>query len=170
MKNLMTALLTATVAAGALTACQTTSTMPNNPAVVAQPLNSQVLQAYQWQLVDAKRMDGTRIAPLFYDAKKPLILQFATEVTNEGNYNRLGFMNTCNSMGATYAIQNGNVELSNMLSTKMMCAQPEQNFDDAALAIVQGKYSITKEANQAPMLTIQNANTVAQFKAVTNAK
>lgn len=170
MKNVMTALLTATVAAGALTACQTTPSVPNDTAVVAQPVNSQVLQAYQWQLVDAKRADGTKIAPLFYDAKNPLILQFATEATNEGNYNRLGFINTCNSMGATYAIQNGNVELSNMLSTKMMCPEPQAKFDEAAMQIVQGKYSITKQADQVPMLTIQNANTVAQFKAITKAQ
>ena len=169
MKNLTTALLTATIAVGALAGCQTTPNTPSTPDQnmgAAQPVNSKILQAYDWQLVDAKRADGTKIAPLFYNPAKSLTLKFTTEVTNQSNEDRVSFVNTCNNLGAAYSIRNGSVELNNALSTMMSCPEPEAKFDSATMAIVQGKYSVSQQGQQAPVLTIQGKDTVAHFKAV----
>lgn len=166
MKNLTTALLTATIAVGALAGCQTTPTTPSQGVVTGQPVNSKILQAYDWQLVDAKRADGTKIAPLFYNPAKPLTLKFTTEVTNQSNEDRVSFVNTCNNLGAAYSIRNGSVELNNALSTMMACPEPQASFDTATMAVVQGKYSVSQQAQQAPVLTIQGADSVAHFKAV----
>jgi hypothetical protein len=48
----------------------------------------------------------------------------------------------------------------------MACPAPQASFDSAALATVNGKYSMSKNANNVPVLTISNANQVANFKAV----
>lgn len=163
MKKLATALLTATVTVGALSACQTTTVAPAPQGdAVLQTLNSASLQAYNWQLVDATRNDGTKIAPLFYNPAKPLTLSFFTD----GNDNRVSFLNTCNNLGASYAVQGGTVVLNNVLAIMRACPDAEAKFDTAAMATVQGKYSISKRANQAPVLTIKNANQVAHFQAV----
>ena len=82
-----------------------------------------------------------------------------------GNH-RVTFMNTCNNMGSEYRIVNDNVQLNNVISTMMACPEPQASFDTATLATVQGKYSISKNANNVPMLTITNASQVATFKAV----
>lgn len=161
MKKLSTALLTATIAVGALAGCQTTVN-PDQGAAAMQPLNSAVLQAYNWQLVDATRNDGSKVTQLFYDQSKPLVLDFFSE----GNSNRVSFVNTCNNLGATYDVQGGTVVLSNVLATMRACPEAEANFDKATMATVQGKYSISKRTNQTPMLTIKNANQVAHFKGI----
>ena len=80
--------------------------------------------------------------------------------------NRVAFMNTCNNMGAGYSIVNGNVQLESGISTLMACPEPQASFDTATLATVQGKYSLSKNATNVPILTITNANQVAHFKAV----
>lgn len=69
-------------------------------------------------------------------------------------------------MGAEYSVVNNNVQLNNVLSTMMACPEPQASFDTATMATVQGRYSLSKSGNNAPTLTITNANQVAQFKAV----
>ena len=69
-------------------------------------------------------------------------------------------------MGAEYKVVNSNVEYGNMISTLMACPEPQASFDTAAMAIVQGKYSINKNADNLPILTIRNNDQVAYFKAV----
>jgi hypothetical protein len=49
----------------------------------------------------------------------------------------------------------------------MACPEPQASFDTATLATVQGKYSISTNANNTPILTIKNSSQVAHFKAVT---
>ena len=144
-----------TLAAG----CQTT---PNMTTPIAQTITSNTLQAYNWQLVDAKRTNGEKVAQLFFDPAKPLTLNFMTE----NGENRVAFMNTCNSMSAGYSIVNGNVQIQNGISTLMACPEPQASFDTATLATVQGKYSLRKSASNTPVLTITNANQVASFKAI----
>jgi hypothetical protein len=46
------------------------------------------------------------------------------------------------------------------------CPEPQASFDTATMATVQGKYSLNKNANNVPILTIRNDNQVAHFKAV----
>ncbi|MFT5120187.1 MAG: heat shock protein HslJ [Psychrobacter glaciei] len=161
MKNMKTVMMAATFAVGALAAgCQTTA---NLPAPVSQPITSDVLQAHNWQLVDAKRSNGDKVSELFFDSTKPLTLNFM----NDNGSNRVAFINTCNSMGAGYSIANGNLKLDGrIISTLMGCPEPQASFDKAALATVQGKYSLSKNAKNVPILTIKNDNQVAYFKAV----
>ncbi|MGP4713787.1 META domain-containing protein [Psychrobacter sp. DM8] len=159
MKTMTKILMTSTLAVGVLAGCQTTPTV-NAPT--AQPVTTSALQAYNWQLVDAKRANGEQISQLFYNPAKPLTLNFFEA---EGT-NRVTFMNTCNNMGAEYRVVNSNVEFGNMMSTLMQCPEPQASFDTATMATVQGKYDINKNANNVPILTIRNNNQVAYFKAV----
>ena len=160
MKNMNKVMMASVLALGTLAAgCQTT---PNMTTPIAQTITSNTLQAYNWQLVDAKRTNGEKVAQLFFDPAKPLTLNFMTE----NGENRVAFMNTCNSMSAGYSIVNGNVQIQNGISTLMACPEPQASFDTATLATVQGKYSLTKSGNKLPVLTITNANQVAQFKAI----
>lgn len=160
MKNMTKMIMGATFVAGALTAgCQTTATLP---APVSQPVTETALQAHNWQLVDAKRMNGERVTALFFDPAKPLTLSFM----NDNGRNYVAFMNTCNNMSAGYSVVNGDVQIKNGISTMMACPEPQASFDTAAVATVQGKYSLNKNANNVPILTIRNDNQVAHFKAV----
>ena len=159
MKRITKIMMAATLTVGTLAAgCQTT----NITAPVTQSVTSDLLQANNWQLVDAKNTDGERITSLFIDEDKPLTLQF---MTAEGN-DRVAFINTCNNMGAGYSVTDGEVTLSQGMSTMMACPEPQASFDAAALATVDGKYSINNNVNNTPILTIKNDSQVAHFKAV----
>jgi len=160
MKNMTKMIMGATFVVGALTAgCQTTATLP---APVSQPVTETALQAHNWQLIDAKRMNGERVTALFFDPAKPLTLSFM----NDNGRNYVAFMNTCNNMSAGYSVVNGDVQIKNGISTMMACPEPQASFDTAAVATVQGKYSLSKNAKKVPILTIKNDNQVAYFKAV----
>ena len=162
MKNMTKVMMASVLAVGTLAAgCQTTTT-PQTPTTPTQAVTTSTLEAFNWQLVDATRSNGQKVSQLFFNPAKPLTLSFM----NVNGAHRVTFMNTCNNMGAEYAVVNGNVQLNNVLSTMMACPEPQASFDTATLATVQGKYSISKNANNVPMLTITNANQVANFKAV----
>lgn len=160
MRNMTKMMMAATLAVGTLAAgCQTT---PSVTAPVTQPVTATALQAYNWQLIDAKRTNGEKVSQLFFDPAKPLTLKFFKDGTND----RVTFANTCNNMGASYSVVNGNVVLGNVMSTMMACPEPQASFDTATMATVQGKYSINNNAKNVPILTIKNDNQVAYFKAV----
>jgi len=161
MKTMTSALFAGILAVGTLAAagCQST---PSATAPVTHPVTNKDLQAYNWQLVDATRTNGNKVTQLFSNSAKPLTLSFF----NSNGSNRVTFINTCNNMGAEYSVVNGNVQLSNMLSTMMACPEPQASFDTATLATVNGKYTLNKNANNVPILTITNSNQVAHFKAI----
>ena len=160
MKNMTKIMMAATLAVGTLAAgCQTA---PIVMAPVTQPITANALQAYDWQLVDAKRANGDKVTQLFFDPAKPLTLKFFKDSGND----RVAFANTCNNMGSDYKVVNGNVILGNILSTMMACPELQASFDTATLATVQGKYSISTNASNTPILTIKNNSQVAHFKAV----
>ena len=161
MKNTTKVMMAGILAVGTLAGCQTTPSV-TAPVTQPMPLTVNALQSYDWQLVDAKRTNGQQVTQLFSNPAKPLLLSFNNY---EGN-NRVTFKNTCNNMGAEYSVVNDNVQLGNVLSTMMACPEPQASFDTATMATVQGKYSLSTGANNVPMLTISNANQVAQFKAV----
>ncbi len=160
MKNMTKVMMAGVLAVGTLAAgCQTS---PSVTAPVTQPITTAALQAYNWELVDATRTNGAKVTQLFYNPSKPLTLKFF----EDNGTKRVTFANTCNNMGGSYSIVNGNVQLGNVMSTMMACPEPQASFDTATMATVQGKYSITHKANKMPMLTISNNNQVAHFKAV----
>ena len=160
MKSMTKIMMAATFAVGTLAAgCQTA---PIVMAPVTQPITANALQAYDWQLVDANRANGDKVTQLFFDPAKPLTLKFFKDNGND----RVAFANTCNNMGSDYKVVNGNVVLGNILSTMMACPELQASFDTATLATVQGKYSISTNASNTPILTIKNNSQVAHFKAV----
>lgn len=160
MKTMTKVMMASVLAVGTLAAgCQTT---PDVTAPVTHPLTTTSLEAYNWQLVDATRTNGQKVTQLFFNNAKPLTLNFM----NVNGQHRVTFMNTCNNMGSEYKIVNDNVQLNNVISTMMACPEPQASFDTATMATVQGKYSLSKGANNVPMLTIKNAAQVATFKAV----
>ena len=144
-----------TLAAG----CQTTPTVT---APVEQTITSNLLQSYNWQLVDAKGTNNVKVPQLFFDPNNPLILDFMSENGNDF----VSLLNTCNNMAASYSIVNGNVQVGNIRSTRMACPEPQASFDKAAVDNVKGKYSISKIANNSTVLNITNAYQVASFKAI----
>ncbi|MBO1531859.1 META domain-containing protein [Psychrobacter sp. F1192] len=160
MKHMTKLMMAATLAGATLAAgCQTT---PSVTAPVSQPVTNEALQAHDWQLVDAKRSNGEKVTPLFFDPAKPLILDFM----HDDGTDRVAFVNTCNNISAEYSIVNGNVQLDKVLATMKACPEPQASFDTATLATVQGKYSMSKNADKQPILTIKNDKQVAHFKAV----
>lgn len=170
MKSMTKIMMAATLTVGTLAAGCQTSTAPSSspkssveaPAPVAKSVTSQELQAYDWQLVDAKRSNGEQVTQLFIDPAKPLTLNFFTD----GGTNRVSFINTCNNIGAEYKVVDGSVQLSNVFSTMKACPEPEASFDRATMATVQGKYSLGNNVNNVPILTIKNNNQVAYFQGV----
>lgn len=160
MKNMTKLMMADVLAIGTLAAgCQTTPTVT---APVEQTITPNLLQSYNWQLVDAKGTNNVKVPQLFFDLNNPLILDFMSE---NGN-NFVSLLNTCNNMAAGYSIVNGNVQVGNIRSTRMACPEPQASFDKAAVDTVKGKYSISKSANNSPVLTITNAYQVASFKAI----
>ncbi len=159
MKTLTPALITGILMVGTLTGCQTT---PSVNAPMAQPITNNILQAYNWQLVDAKRSNGQRISQLFFNPAKPLTLNFY----KARGADRVTFVNTCNNISAEYDIVNGDVALNNVMSTLMACPEPQASFDTATMALVQGTYSLGKNANNIPVLTIRTNDQVANFRGV----
>ncbi|WP_169391873.1 MULTISPECIES: META domain-containing protein [Psychrobacter] len=160
MKHMTKLMLAGVFTVGALAAgCQSA---PSAATPVTQTVTSSALQAYNWQLIDAKRNDGSKVTQLFFDPAKPLILNFMTVDSN----NRVAFLNTCNKMSANYSAAAGNVQLGNIISTRMACPEPQASFDAAVSAMAQGKFSLSKDASNLPVLTITNANQVAHFKAI----
>ena len=160
MKNMTKVMMAGVLAVVTLAAgCQTN---PSVTAPVEQTITSNLLQSYNWQLVDAKGTNNVKVPQLFFDPSNPLILEF----TSENGNNFVSLLNTCNNMAAGYSIVNGNVQVGNIRSTRMACPEPQASFDKAAVDTVKGKYSISKSANNAPVLTITNAYQVAQFKAI----
>ena len=148
------------LAVGMLAAgCQTTPTVS---APVEQTITPNLLQSYNWQLVDAKGTNNVKVPQLFFDPKNPLILNFMTE----NGHNFVSLMNTCNNLAAGYSVVNGNVQLGGIRSTRKGCPEPLASFDTAAAATVQGKYSISRNANNLFVLTITNASQVASFNAI----
>lgn len=154
------------IAMGALlTGCQTTPGMTGNNTqgtVTTYQITNSVLQANNWQLVDAKTADGKRVDALFTNTAKPLTLNFSTY---DGD-NIVSLMNTCNKVSAPYSVVNGNVQLGNMISTMMACPDAEAKFDSAAVASVMGKYTLSQSNNNAPMLIVTNDKQVSHFRAV----
>ena len=112
--------------------------------------------------MQSKLSNGDQVDALFFDPAKPLTLSFM----NDNGRNYVAFMNTCNSISAGYSVANGNVQITNGISTMMACPEPQASFDRATLATVKGNFSLSKNAKNVPILTINNDDHVAHFKAV----
>ncbi|MGC1547743.1 MAG: DUF4377 domain-containing protein [Rhodanobacter sp.] len=117
----------------ALAACSTTPTSnasSTSPApTAAQPTSATdtaMLSQYHWQLSAANDSAGQRIDALFAKPDKPLQLNF----TN----GRVSVSNACNMIGGPYTIQDGRLQMRQMMHTMMMCADPARMRMDSAIS------------------------------------
>ena len=94
MKNTTKVIMATTLIMAALAAgCQTT---PSVAASASQPITSDVLEASNWRLIEARNSNGDIINELFFNPSKPLTLNF---MAAEGG-NLVSLMHTCNNMCA----------------------------------------------------------------------
>ena len=90
---------------------------PSSNPPASQAVDS--LDAFHWQLTDATDRGGKRLDYLFVQPSTPVQMDFKT--------NRFSVSNTCNVINGTYLLTDNVITFSNMLSTKMLCANPQLN-------------------------------------------
>jgi heat shock protein HslJ len=125
--------LPAVLAIGLIPATSGTLAMPAIPQVAATPGPSSAAPAdeaamlgqYRWQLSTATDASGKRIDVLFARPERPLQLDFAD--------GRLRIGNVCNVLGAGYSIVDGRLQLTPMMHTMMMCANPSLMAMESAI-------------------------------------
>lgn len=157
MKRIFVLALCVALAACAKTPQGEPAAAPGVPAPVADAADmpataaatdASVLTANHWQLRDAKDAQGQRIDALFVNADKPLQLDFAD--------GRVSVSNSCNSMGAAYAVQADQLTIQQVASTQMACADAKlMALDQEAGKRLQGA---TRFAQRNDMLTLTTAS------------
>ena len=106
------------------------------------------LDAFHWQLTDATNRRGDRLNYLFVQPGKPVQLDFKT--------NRFSVSNTCNVMGGTYSLNDNEITFSNMVSTKMLCANPQLNTLEQQVANqIQNRANIDVFLSATPVLKLR---------------
>ncbi len=113
----------------ALAACASAPTADGSqatpPGSTAAAPDATLLPAYHWQLTQATDRSGQRIDALFVRPDKPLQLDFGSD--------RLSVRNSCNGMGGSYRIANGQLVVGPMMHTMMACADPMLNRLDSLI-------------------------------------
>lgn len=98
---------------------------PGSTTAAAAAPDATLLDGYHWQLTRATDRSGQRIDALFVRPDKPLQLDFGND--------RLSVRNSCNGMGGSYRIANGQLLLGPMMHTMMACADPMLNRLDSLI-------------------------------------
>lgn len=113
--------------------------------------NSSLVQ-YHWQLTNATDSNGKRIDALFVRENEPVQLVFGPD--------RLNVVNSCNNLGASYAIRKGQLQIGPMVSTMMACHDPAlAALDSAVSQRLQGNLGISMLAGgNAPHLQLVTAS------------
>lgn len=148
-----------------LAACAPTPDSHKAPAAVASAAatpavkptadagaDAAVLGAYHWRLQQAADGAGQRIDALFARADKPLQLDFAD--------GRLSVRNSCNGMGGSYRVENGQLVVGPMMHTMMACADLALNQLDGAISsrlAARPAIAIGRQGD-APQLTLRTAS------------
>lgn len=136
----------------ALAACASTPAADGAQAAApgAAP-DAALLGGYHWQLAQATDRSGQRIAALFVRPDKPLQLDFGSD--------RISVRNSCNGMGGSYRIANGQLVVGPMMHTMMACADPMLNRLDSLVGErLSGRPAITvTHGGGAPRLQLRTA-------------
>ena len=126
-------LLSLAIAACAATAAanSTQATTPHRAATgatlkTATP-DAALLGGYHWHLTQATDRYGQRIDALFVRPDKPLELEFGSD--------RLSVRNSCNGMGGSYRIENGQLVVGPMMHTMMACTNFSLNRLDSLIGV-----------------------------------
>lgn len=134
-----------------LAAC---ANQPKTAAATAQDLtiDQQGLSAYQWQLVEAKNVRNQLLSGFPIGTKPTMKLNF-----------RNGYLTLsggCNGMSASYTFQNNTLQAKQFIGTKMACAEPLMQQDNATstfLSTTPVKLKLTGNT-QTPILLMQDSS------------
>jgi len=109
-----------------------------------------LLEGHHWRLHDARSADNKRIDVLLISVERPVQLDFAQ--------GRLSISNTCNRMGGAYSIKGAQLEIGQLMSTMMACADPAVTMLDAEIgARLKGTLSFAiRAADGSQHLTLTN--------------
>lgn len=143
----------AVLAAAILAACSQPTPLPETPTPET-PANAalQALDDYRWTLSDARSAGGQPITALIDKPGTPLVLQFDAEA------GRVGLLNGCNQMGAAVTSKGAGLEVGNITSTLMACADDRlMRFDAAAANALRGQQTWSLREMDPPTLTLTNA-------------
>ncbi|MEY2169528.1 MULTISPECIES: DUF4377 domain-containing protein [unclassified Rhodanobacter] len=86
-----------------------------------------LLAGYHWHLTQATDRSGQRMDALFVRPDKPLELDFGSD--------RISVRNSCNGMGGSYRIENGQLVVGPMMHTMMACANFALNRLDSLIGV-----------------------------------
>ncbi|RPE80049.1 META and DUF4377 domain-containing protein [Vulcaniibacterium tengchongense] len=96
------------------------------PAAVESAAPRPALEAYRWQLRDARDARGRRLEALFADPARPLRLDFGA--------GRIAVANACNRIGGAYRLDRDRLRIERLQSTLMACADPKLGALDREIA------------------------------------
>ncbi|MFT4180201.1 MAG: META and DUF4377 domain-containing protein [Thermomonas sp.] len=133
-----------------LAACSNKPTQPATDAAAASAnaLDTTLLHANHWQLIEATGADGKHIDALFVRANAPITLDI-----DEG---RLSIANACNGMGGGYALEGDTLTIAPLVATQMACPEPAvMALDHEVSRRLEGALKI--QSLDAGTLTLTNA-------------
>lgn len=121
------------------------------PGAVATPAAPAAeLDAWHWRLVEAVDASGNRIDTLFADPAKPLQLDFEA--------GRVGVSGGCNRIGGSYTLEDGRLQVAQLMQTQMACVQPLMEQDAAIGKALEGALSLKTEDADPPRLELTTAD------------
>lgn len=140
-------------AAIALAACSQSTPPPKTPEApqISSDAALQALDDYRWALSEARTASGQPIAALTDKPGAPLVLRFDAEA------GRVGLLNGCNQMGAAVTSKGAALEVGDITSTLMACADDRlMRFDAAAAKALHGQQAWSLREMDPPTLTLTN--------------
>lgn len=152
-------------ASSATTAGVATAAPTPPVAGAVAPTDTSLLDRYHWQLNDATDSTGKRIDALFVRADKPVQLDL--------NANRLNVINSCNTMGGGYRVEDGRLQIGPMMQTRMACADPGLSALDGAISQrLQGglKLSLQADGNAPHLQLVTDSGDTLSFTGVPTAE
>jgi heat shock protein HslJ len=126
------------------------ATAPQADAAVT--ISSTTLSRQHWQLRDAVDGSNKRLDALLGLPDKPLQLDFSAD--------RISVSNACNRISGSYRIVEGHLVTTQLLQTRMACADPTLTQRETTITTVLqgGPTLILSSANHTPLLTLADAN------------
>lgn len=130
-----------------LASCAAATPKTDTASAASAQADANTLGAYHWQLRNATDSTGKRIDALFARPQRPLQLDF-----QDG---RLGVANACNRIGGAYRVEQGRLQLGQMMQTLMACTDPAlTGLDQAITQRLQDKPRIDLHGGEAPQLRL----------------
>ncbi|MCL1499808.1 hypothetical protein A7D16_11385 [Xanthomonas nasturtii] len=121
------------------------------PAADNAPLRV-ALRAQHWHLQQANDAHGTALRSLFVDGLPPLQLDFSDQ--------RIQVSQTCNALGANYAVAQTQLQIGRVVSSKRLCAESRRMAQErAASDLLSGRFAVLLDTAAAtPRLTLTRSD------------